>query len=98
MIGVLGGLFGLGAILALISAIPISYRIEARSHPGRLRKWRFGYTDIWSVALNVGVARDPVTQALRRKMLLRLAIVAVMFAGLAVVAGMAGIWSESQNG
>jgi hypothetical protein len=86
MTGVLGGLFGLAAVVALISAIPLSYRIEARSNPQRYGKRRFGYTNIWAVALNIGVASDAETQAMRRKLLVRLGIVALMFAGLAAIA------------
>ena len=51
-----------------------SYRIEARSNPQRYGKRRFGYTNIWAVALNIGVAEDAETQAMRRKVLVRLAV------------------------
>jgi len=89
MIGVLSGLFGFGAIAFLIAAIPLSYRIEARSKPRRKVLGLPGYTNIWAVALNIGVARDPETQTLRRRMLIRMAGVAAMMAGLVIVSLMA---------
>jgi hypothetical protein len=90
MIAILGGMLGLIALLALVSAIPISYRIEARSNPSRFGRRRFGYTNIWAVALNLGVARDAETQLMRRKILVRLALVALMLAGMIAIAWSAG--------
>ena len=86
MTALLEGLLGIAAIAVLISAIPISYRIEARSNPARFGGRRLGYTNIFGVAFNLGVARDDETQALRRKLLIRLALIALLFAGLGVVA------------
>ena len=85
MLPILGGLTGLAGLVVFITAIPISYAIEARSDPGKAGR-KFGYTNIWAVALNIGVARDGETQALRRKLLKRLAVVAVLFVVLALVA------------
>ncbi len=86
MTALLGGLFGVFALVAFVSAIRISYRIEARSNPERFGGRRMGYTNIWAVALNMGVAKDEETQSMRRKLLTRLAIVAVLFACMALVA------------
>lgn len=82
----LAGLFGLLALGAFISAIPISYRVEARSNPARFGGRRTGFTNIWAVVFNIGVARDEETQSMRRKVLIRLAFVAVLFTGMAVIA------------
>ncbi|MCB1461089.1 MAG: hypothetical protein KDJ90_01360 [Nitratireductor sp.] len=82
----LGGIFGIAAIAVFISGILISYRIEARSNPARFGRRRLGYTNIFAVALNIGVAGDEETQALRGKLLQRLVVVALLFAGLGVVA------------
>lgn len=82
----LGGIFGVAAIAVFISGILMSYRIEARSNPARFGRRRLGYTNIFAVALNIGVAGDEETQALRRKLLKRLGLVALLFVGLGVVA------------
>lgn len=84
MLVVLGGLAGLVAIIVFISAIPHSYAVEARSNPAKDKR-RFGYTNIWAVALNIGVARDEETQEHRRAVLKRLAIVASLLAVLALL-------------
>ena len=85
MVIILGGLAGLAAIIAFISALPHSYAVEARSNPAKARRG-FGYTNIWAVMLNIGVARDDETQAHRRAVLKRMAIVAGMLAILALLA------------
>lgn len=85
MVIILGGLAGLAAIIVFISALPHSYAVEARSDPAKARR-RFGYTNIWAVALNIGVARDEETQAHRRAVLKKLAIVAGLLAFLALIA------------
>lgn len=85
LLPILGGLFGIAAIVILITAIPHSYAVEARSNPERFGKKRFGYTNIWAVALNIGIAKDAETQALRRKVTARLAIIAALFAAMALI-------------
>ena len=84
MVAILGGLAGLAAIIVFISALRHSYAVEARSDPAKAHR-RFGYTNIWAVALNIGVARDDDTQAHRRAVLKRMAFVAGMFAILALL-------------
>lgn len=80
----LAGLIAVAILAVFISAIPISYEVEAQSNPERFGDKRFGFTNIWAVALGIGVARDEATQALRRAVLMRLGIAAVLFAFLIV--------------
>lgn len=94
MIAILGGMIGFAAIAVLLSAIRLSYAIEARSDPRKATR-SFGYTNIWGVALNWRVARDPETQALRRSLLVHLGIIALMFAMLALIA--IGIAADRMN-
>jgi len=61
-------LWALAAIAVLIAATRIGYRIEARSGRPLLRSGLVGYANIIPAALNLGVARDEVTQAMRRRM------------------------------
>ncbi len=63
---VFSGVIAFAALALFISAIPLSYRVEARSNPARYGNRRFGYTNIWFVMANIGVARDAETQGLRR--------------------------------
>ncbi len=81
-------------IAVLISAIRHSYAVEARSSPGKADR-RFGYTNLFAVALNVGVARDAETQALRAKVLMRLAAIGALFAALALLAS--GLAADRMN-
>ncbi len=76
---IVGGVFGLLAIVVFISAIPHSCTAEARSDPQRFGKKRFGYTNIWAVALNIGISSDPEIQELRGKVVVRLIIVMALF-------------------
>ena len=78
MISALASLIGPVIIVVFILAIRLSYAIEARSDPKKAAR-SFGYTNIWGVALNWGVARDPETQALRKRLLIHLAIIAALF-------------------
>ncbi|PHP68034.1 hypothetical protein CSC94_05045 [Zhengella mangrovi] len=78
---VISGIVGLAAIIVFMSAIRHSYAVEARSDPRKAGR-RFGYTNIWAVALNIGVAGDEETQSLRRAVLVRLGAVAALFAVL----------------
>lgn len=91
MIPIVGGLLGLIGLIFFISAIPYSYQIEARSNPERFGGRRRGYTNIWAVIVNYRVAKDEETQALRKKVLIRMAIVLVCMAGLAVLSIALGI-------
>jgi len=80
-----GGLLGLAALMVFISAIPHSYKVEARSNPERFGSRKFGYTNIWAVALNFGVARDETTQLMRKKVVAKLLIALGLFVLMAVV-------------
>ena len=94
MIAILGGIIGFAAIAVFISAIRISYAIEARSDP-RKAMARFGYTNIFGVALNWRVARDRETQAMRWRLLKHLAIIALLFMLLGLLA--IGIAADRMN-
>lgn len=85
MVPILGGILGLVGLIAFVSALPLSYQIEARSDPQRKRYRKMGYTNIWAVIINYKVARDHQTQALRRKLLVRMALVAACMTGLALL-------------
>ena len=78
----LSGLWGVGVIGLLISAIRLCYRIEARSGRPLLggRAGLPGYANVIPVAFNFGVARDGETQALRRRMNMRLVAILAAFA------------------
>lgn len=69
---VLSGLWGAALVAVLVSATRLCYRIEERSGRRPLRFGLPGYANVIPVAFNVGVARDEETQALRRRMNLRL--------------------------
>lgn len=73
------GLWGVAMVAVLISAIRLSYRIEARSEglkntSGVPRKAMFVHT-----MLNWHVARDAETQAMRRQMNIRFLIILAGF-------------------
>ena len=94
MIAILGGIIGFAAIAVFISAIRISYAIEARSDP-RKAMARFGYTNIFGVALNWRVARDRETQAMRRRLLKQLAVIALLFVLMGLIA--IGVAADRMN-
>ena len=94
MIAILGGIIGFAAIAVFIAAIRLSYAIEARSDPKKAMA-RFGYTNIFGVALNWRVARYAETQAMRWRLLKHLAVMAVLFVLLALLA--AGIAADRMN-
>ena len=75
----MNGLIGVSIIAVFISAIRLSYAAEARSKPESSGSGLPRNTNIWGVALNMGVARDEETQVLRRKVNLRLAVIAGLF-------------------
>lgn len=62
------GLWALATIGVLIAATRICYMIEARSGRRPLRSGLPGYANLIPTALNLGVARDAETQAMRRRM------------------------------
>ena len=75
-IAIVGGGWGLVTVIAFIQVIRLSYRIEARSpqlarKPGDLPR----KANIVATVTNWRVARDPDTQALRRRMLRLLAAI-----------------------
>jgi len=83
--------FYISSIWALVTlglfivVIRLSYRIEARSKPPRRIP---AFTNFIATALNLGVARDGQTQALRRRMLFFLGVIALGFVALAIVLGL----------
>jgi hypothetical protein len=90
---ILSGIIGLAIIAVFVTASRLSYAIEVRS--GRHESGRLRRTNIWAVAMNIGIARDEETQALRRKLLTRLGIVALLFVVLAFIA--AGIFPTASS-
>ena len=64
----LSALWGVASIALLISAARLCYRIEARSGRPMLKHGLPGYANVIPVALNVRVAQDGETQAMRRRM------------------------------
>jgi hypothetical protein len=90
----LAGVWGIVMLVIFIQAIRLSYRIEARSpelvnRTGIPRKAMMFHT-----VLNLSVARDPETQALRRRMnfllVLNLVGFVLLWAALRWVQGAAG--------
>ncbi len=76
---VVSGLWAVTMLLLFVQAIRLSYRIEARSDGLRNRSGLPRYAAMPFTATNYKVARDPETQALRRRMLAYLGLVAVGF-------------------
>jgi len=66
------GLWALVTVVVLITAIRLCYQVEARSEELRNRTGIPVNANIPAVMFNRGVARDAETQALRRRMNLRL--------------------------
>jgi hypothetical protein len=65
---ILCGLWALGILVVFIQAIRLSYRIEARS-PELANRYGFPVNaQMFHTVTNYKVARDPETQALRRRM------------------------------
>jgi hypothetical protein len=87
------GVWGLVSVAVLISAIRLSYRIEARSEGLKNRSGIPRNAMIFHTVLNLKVARDDETQSLRRAMNRRLLIIA---AGFALLWG--GIWWAGLTG
>jgi len=87
------GLWGAANIALLISAARLCYRIEAHSGRRPLKGGLPGYANVIPVALNLGVAGDEETQALRRRMNGRLAAIIVLFAAFWLFLWAAGVLS-----
>lgn len=85
------GLWGAGVVALLISAARLCYRIEARSGRPLLRGGLPGYASLIPVAFNVGVAGYGQTQALRRRMNLRLLAILAGFGAFALFLRAAGV-------
>ncbi|WP_127599404.1 hypothetical protein [Nitratireductor alexandrii] len=76
---VVSGLWAVAMLVLFVQAIRLSYRIEARSDGLRNRSGLPRYAAMPFTATNYKVARDAETQALRRRMLAYLALVAIGF-------------------
>ncbi len=72
---VISGIWAVGVVLALIRATRMTYAIEARSGRPLLRNGLPGYANVIPVALNIGVAKDEETQAMRRALVRRLMVI-----------------------
>jgi hypothetical protein len=66
---ILTGLWGVAMIATFIQAVRLSYRIEARSPALHNRSGIARNAMIFHTVLNIDVARDGETQALRRRMI-----------------------------
>ena len=64
----LAGVWGLGILAVFIQAIRLSYRIEARSPDLTNRSGYPRKAMMFHTITNMKVARDPETQAMRRRM------------------------------
>lgn len=91
---VIAGLWGVATVAVLISAARLCYRIEARSGRPLLKRGLPGYANLVPVAFNVGVATDEETQALRRRMNMRLLVILVGFGFLYLFRWAAGVLSS----
>ncbi|MEQ8296829.1 MAG: hypothetical protein RIB55_10140 [Nitratireductor sp.] len=87
---VFSGLWAVTMLVLFVQAIRLSYRIEARSDGLRNRSGLPRYAAMPFTATNYKVARDPETQALRRRMLMFLALVAIGFVLMAGWLAMGG--------
>ena len=85
----LAGVWALGILVVFILATRLSYRIEARSPDLTNRSGYPRKAMMFHTITNMKVARDPETQAMRRRMngllLIVLAGFAIMAAGLHLV-------------
>jgi hypothetical protein len=79
---ILCGVWALLVLVVFIQAIRLSYRVEARSPDLQNRTGIPRNAMIFHTALNLNVARDPQTQAMRRRMLWFLG---ASFGGLALM-------------
>ncbi|MGE0502917.1 MAG: hypothetical protein AB7I79_17360 [Rhizobiaceae bacterium] len=77
--GIVAGLWGLAMVVVLILAISLSYRIEARSAKLTNRTGIPRRAMLFHTVTNIGVAGDPETQAMRRRMNLLLLVILAGF-------------------
>lgn len=84
------GLWAVVMLALFIQAIRLSYRIEERSEDLKNRTGLPRYAAMPFTVANYKVARDAETQALRRRMLILLALVAAGFVLMAVWLAMTG--------
>jgi len=82
--GIFAGVWGIAMVIVFILAIRLSYRIEARSEGLTNRSGIPRKAMIFHTVFNLKVARDAETQAMRRRMLSLLAVIAAGFIVLAV--------------
>ena len=69
------GLWGVAMVATLIDATRICYAIEKRSGTKPARSGLPAFANVVPVALNIGVAADAETQAMRRRMNMRLLVI-----------------------
>ena len=86
---VLFGLWAIAILVVFVQATRLSYRIEARS-PGLANRGVPRKAMLFHTITNLNVARDEETQALRRRMIIRLLIVIAGFLAMAAGIGLAG--------
>lgn len=86
----IAGLWGLAMVVVLISAIRLSYRIEARSEGLRNTSGFPRNAMVLHTVLNWNVARDAETQRLRRAMNLRLLTILAGFALMMILLRVSG--------
>ena len=87
---VLFGLWAIAILVVFVQATRLSYRIEARS-PGLANRGGVPRKAmLFHTITNLNVARDEETQALRRRMIIRLLIVIAGFLAMAAGIGLAG--------
>ncbi len=86
----LAGVWALAMVAIFILAIRLSYRIEARSQGLQNRSGIPRNAMMFHTVLNINVARDAQTQAMRRRMNLLLLVIVAGFILLAVAIKFAG--------
>lgn len=79
LFGTLSGLWAVVTLLLFILMLRVSYKVERRSVPDTFKRWPLRYANPIGVALNIKVARDAETQALRKQLLAYLAAIGVLF-------------------
>lgn len=88
--GIFAGVWGIAMVIVFILAIRLSYRIEARSEGLTNRSGIPRKAMIFHTVFNLKVARDPESQAMRRRMLRLLAVNAVGFILLGIAIALRG--------
>ena len=93
----LAGIWGIAMVAILILAIRLSYRIEARS-PQLVNRSGFPRNAmILHTITNWKVARDPETQAMRRRMNTLLVLNLLGFVLFALGLWLVGAWPDSES-